>query len=220
MRPLALAVALVAAAGCAGDDDDVVTVFAAASLTDAFTEIAERYDGEVRLSFDGSSSLRAQIDSGAPADVFASADGRDAGEPFALNGLVIATPPGNPAGVSQLADFGRAELLLGLCAIEVPCGALARQALDGAGVVPRLDTEEPDVRSLLGKVEAGELDAGIVYRTDVAAAEVDATPVPKEHDVVATYPIEALTDDGEAFVELVLSADGRAILAEHGFGLP
>jgi molybdate transport system substrate-binding protein len=213
-------VALLVVAACSGEEDDAVIVFAAASLTDAFTEIADRYDGEVTLSFAGSSALREQIDSGAPADVFASADARDAGEAFATNSLVIAVAPGNEAGVGGLADFARDELLLGLCAPEVPCGALARDALDLAGVEPSLDTEEPDVRALLAKVASGELDAGIVYRTDVEAAEVDTVRVPKEHDVVASYPIAALTDAGESFVELVLSDEGRSILASHGFGPP
>lgn len=218
VAPVVLPLLLVAAACGGGGGGDVVTVFAAASLTDAFTDIAERYDGEVRLSFDASSSLRAQIEAGAPADVFASADARDGGEPFAVNALVIATAPG--VEIDGLAAFERDDLVLGLCAPDVPCGALAREALAKAGVEPRVDTEEPNVRSLLRKVASGELDAGIVYRTDVRTADVGTLPIPEEHAVSATYPIAALTDDGQAFVDLVLSAEGRAILDDHGFGLP
>ncbi|HYD09703.1 MAG TPA: molybdate ABC transporter substrate-binding protein [Acidimicrobiales bacterium] len=224
MRRLLLVLCLLGLVACSDDgrDDASITVLAASSLTDALTEIAEAFDGEVTLSFGGSSSLRAQIAAGSPADVFASADSDDDGAAFATNGLVIVVPAGNGADVNGLDDFSNDGLLLGLCAEEVPCGRYAREALDRAGVTPSVDTEEPDVRSLLGKVESGELDAGIVYRTDVLAAgdAVEGVRLPKEHDVVVTYPIDALTEDGDAFVDLVLSAEGRAILADHGFGPP
>jgi len=218
----ALALVLVLAACGGGDDGDAVRVFAAASLTDAFTEIAEAFVGEVTLSFAGSATLRAQIESGAPADVFASADERDDGEPFALNTLEIAVPAGNPGGVTGLEDFADDGLLLGVCADEVPCGRYARAGLASAGVDAAIDTSEPDVRSLLTKIEAGELDAGIVYRTDVVAsgAAVDGIAIPDDHNVAVTYPIAALTDAGEDFVAFVRSDEGRAILAAHGFETP
>jgi molybdate transport system substrate-binding protein len=248
-------------AACGGDDDDAaddagsstsagdsalegdITVFAAASLTDAFTEVGEAFEAEnpdagVDFSFEGSSTLREQILEGAPADVFASAntsnmdqvveagaatDPRD----FVTNQLQIAVPADNPAGITGLADFARDDLLLGLCAEEVPCGEFGREALANAGVTPAVDTDEPDVRSLLTKVEAGELDAGIVYVTDVLSAgdAVEGIDIPADDNVVATYPIAPLADAGnpevaEAFVAFVLSDEGQSILASYGFGSP
>lgn len=237
-----LLVGLVGVVGCGDDGDPAggITVFAAASLSDAFTELADRFEAsdggvEVELNFAASSALREQILAGAPADVFASANPSnmqavvDAGaaEPpadFVENELQIVVPAGNPAGITGLGDFADADLLLGLCAAEVPCGQFGREALAAAGVAPSIDTEEPDVRSLLTKVEAGELDAGIVYRTDVLSGgqAVEGVDIPAEANVVATYPIAALTDAGRpeaaaAFVAYVLSAEGQAILAAHGF---
>lgn len=220
-----------------------ITVFAAASLSDAFTEVADRFeaaDGDVsvELSFAGSSSLREQILGGAPADVFASADQADmdrlveAGEvespdAFAENRLQIVVPAGNPAGVDGVDDLADPDLLIGLCAEEVPCGYLGRKALADAGVTPSPDTDEPDVRALLTKVEAGELDAGLVYVTDVVAARdaVEGIDLPAEVDVVATYPIAATTrsahpDAARAFIEFVLGAEGQAILERSGFERP
>jgi molybdate transport system substrate-binding protein len=220
-----------------------ITVFAAASLTDAFDEVGTAFeaanpDTTIELSFAASSALREQILSGAPADVFASAntsnmdqvvDGGAAekSEPFVRNQLQIAIPDGNPMGVTGLADFADADLLIGLCAEEVPCGEFGREALANAGVTASIDTNEPDVRSLLTKIEAGELDAGIVYVTDVQSAgdAVDGIDIPAEDNVIATYPIAALTDSAnrdvaEAFVEFLLSDEGQEILASYGFDAP
>jgi molybdate transport system substrate-binding protein len=220
-----------------------ITVFAAASLTDAFEEVGTAFeaanpDTTIELNFAASSALREQILSGAPADVFASAntsnmdqvvDGgaAEGSEPFVQNQLQIAVPDGNPMGVTGLADFADADLLIGLCAEEVPCGEFGRETLANAGVTPSIDTNEPDVRSLLTKIEAGELDAGIVYITDVQSAgdAVDGIDIPAEDNVIATYPIAALTDAAnrdvaEAFVEFVLSDEGQQILASHGFHAP
>ncbi len=221
-----------------------VLVSAAASLTDAFAEIEVAFEAahpgvKVLLNLGGSSSLRAQILEGAPVDVFASANasnmdrvveaGRVSGEPrvFARNLLQIAVPAGNPAGVHGLDDFADEALRLGLCAEEVPCGEFARRALERAGVVPAPDTNEPDVRALLTKVELGELDAGITYVTDVASTHgaVEGIVIPEDQNVVAVYPIAVLAgapnpDAAEAFVRFVLSYDGRAILAKHGFAAP
>jgi molybdate transport system substrate-binding protein len=194
---------------------------------------------DVILNFAGSSALREQILEGAPADVFASANasnmervvaaGLTAGpvRVFATNRLAIAVPAGNPARVSGLQDFGRAELLLGLCAEQVPCGELARTALSRAGVTPVVDTEEPDVRALLTKIEAGELDAGITYLTDVVAAgaAVEAIEIPDSANPVADYPIAVLTEGrsqqiAAEFVDFVMSEEGRRILTSYGFGTP
>ena len=183
--------------------------------------------------------LREQILEGAPADVFASADVANmdqivvsdgtVGRPtiFATNRMQIAVPVGNPGEVSGLDDFGSDRLLIGLCAVGVPCGDAARTVLASARVAPAVDTNEPNVRALLTKIGAGELDAGLVYVTDVAAAadEVMGIVVPAELNVVGEYPIVVLSGGAnrrgaEDFVSFVLSAAGRAILSGHGFGAP
>lgn len=220
-----------------------VLVSAAASLTDAFSEIEAAFEFDhpgvdVVLNLGSSSSLREQILEGAPVDVFASANTSNMGHVveagvavsptiFALNRLQIAVPEGNPAGITGLEDFAREELFIGLCAEEVPCGDFARQVLDEAGVVPSIDTNETDVRALLTKIEAGELDAGITYVTDVLATggAVEGVEIPDELNVVAGYPIAVLTsapnpDAASAFVDFVLSADGRSILEEFEFSVP
>lgn len=225
-----------------GADGEIV-VFAAASLTDAFEEVATAFEdanpgSSVELSLASSSSLREQIIEGAPADVFASADQSNMDElveadeaslpeVFVRNELQIAVPTGNDARVTGLADFSREELLVGLCAEEVPCGRFGRQALANAGVDPAQDTDEPDVRSLLSKVESGELDAGLVYRTDVLAAGdgVEGIEIPEEDNVTAAYPIAVLTrssapEVAAAFVAFVLADEGQAILASYGFEAP
>lgn len=245
---MALLMALVVVLGACGDDGGSVEgellVSAAASLTDAFADVEAAFedanpDVDVVLNLGSSSSLREQILEGAPADVFASANtsnmdqvveaGEVEGEPeiFVRNLLQIAVPSGNPAGVTGLEDFGRDELLIGLCAEEVPCGDFAREALANAGVTPAIDTNEPDVRALLTKVEVGELDAGITYVTDVSSTggTVDGVDIPDDQNVVASYPIAALTnapnpEAAAAFVAFVLSDEGQAILAEYGFAAP
>lgn len=218
-----------------------VLVSAAASLTDAFAEAEAAFEAahpgvDVVLNLGGSSSLREQILEGAPADVFASADtsnmdqavaaGEVAGDAqiFARNLLQIAVPAGNPAGIIGLEDFGRDELLIGLCAEGVPCGGFAREALANSGVSAAIDTNEPDVRALLTKVQAGELDAGIVYVTDVDSADrgVESVDIPEDQNVFADYPIAVLANApnpgaAAAFVEFVLSVEGQEILAAYGF---
>jgi molybdate transport system substrate-binding protein len=259
LRWCVCALLVVAAAACADDDDDddsaagrteateaegltgSITVFAAASLTDTFGEMADSFEEEnlgatIKTNFGASSALREQILAGAPADVFASANTSNmdqlvdadavAGEPevFVTNQLEIAVPAGNPGGVDGLDDFAKADLAIGLCAEEVPCGQFGREALANAGVTPAQDTDEPDVRSLLTKVEAGDLDAGLVYHTDVLAAgdEVEGVEVPEEFNIIAAYPLAALSASGNAdlaaaFVEFVLSDEGQSILGSYGF---
>ena len=221
-----------------------VLVSAAASLTDAFAEIEVAFEAanrgvDVILNLGSSSSLRDQIIEGAPADVFASASrstmdqvvaaGGVAGDPqvFGHNLLEIAVPAGNPAGVTGLEDFADEDLLIGLCAAQAPCGAFGREALEKAGVTPAVDTDEPDVRALLTKVEAGELDAGLVFVTDVLSAggRVDGVVIPDEFNVVADYSIAILADGpnpdaAAAFMAFVVSAEGEAILDSYGFLAP
>lgn len=221
--------------------DGELVVFAAASLTESFREIEAAFERmhpgvDVRMSFEGSSSLAQKVIRGAPAGVFASANPRQmrlaakagqlAAEPvtFAANRLQIAVPPGNPANVRSLAAFGKERLKLALCAKEVPCGAAAREALRIAGVAPRPDTLEQDVKAVLTKVRLGEVDAGLVYRTDVAAADgaVHGIGFPAAAKAVNEYQIGVLRqapngDAAGAFVDFVLSKKGQKILAEFGF---
>lgn len=224
------------------DAGDTVLVMAASSLTDGFAEIeaafeADNPDIDVRLNLAGSTSLREQILQGAPADVFASANvltmqavvsAGDALEPatFATNELEIAVPMGNPAGVVSADDLANPELFVGLCAARVPCGDFARQALSQLGVTASIDTNESDVRSLLTKIEAGELDLGIVYATDIDSSDqIEGIALPAAVDVPIEYPIAVLAESpnpegARAFVDFVLSAQGQTILAAHGFGSP
>lgn len=237
-------VALLVLSGCGAEsgtgEREEIVVSAAASLAQAFAEIEDEFEGlhpdvDVVLNTGGTSALREQILAGVDADVFASADpvnmeavasaGEVLDEPrlLAVNSLEIAVPSGNPADVTSLADFSRDEPFLGLCAVEVPCGSFAREALDRAGIDPAIDTEEPDVRALLTKLEVGELDAGIVYVTDVIASPmVDGIAIPAEFNVAAEYFIAVLRRSrqpqlAEDFVEFALSDAGQAILGGFGF---
>ena len=221
-------------AGCAAapaQQQQTVTVFAAASLTEAFDELALRFEAanpgvDVVLSYGGSSALATQIGEGAPADVFAAAS-EDAMQPltdvyevFATNTLQLAVPIGNPAGVEALADLAEPSLVLALCAPEVPCGAASQALFEAAGLAPVADTYEQDVKAVLTKVELGEVDAGLVYRTDVRSADVEGIALPEAEDVVNRYPITALTPAGGAFADYVRSAERRAVLDRLGFGAP
>ena len=229
--------------GSGAGPDGRILVSAAASLTDAFEALARDFEAahpgsDVTLNLAGSSALRTQILEGAPADVFASADtptmdqvvqaAAVAGEPriFARNRLQIVVPRGNPGRVSGLSDLAREELLVGLCARDVPCGALAREALARAGVTPSLDTEEPDVRALLTKVALGELDAAVTYVTDVRASDaVEGIDIPPDQNVEAAYPVAVLSgapnpELARAFVDYLLSPEAGDVLRRYGFSPP
>ncbi len=221
-----------------------LTVFAAASLTESFTELGEDFEAanpgvRVAFNFAGSSALAQQINSGAPADVFASAAppnmkqvtdaGGTTGDPttFARNELEIVVPKGNPAKVTGLADLGKADLKIALCAEQVPCGAAARKVFEAAGVTASPDTLEQDVKAALTKVKLGEVDAALVYRTDVNAAggEVEGIEFPESGKAVNDYPIAPLANApnavaAKAFVDFVLSAAGRSALSDAGFAVP
>lgn len=238
---LSLVIALTGCADSAGEADESVTVLAASSLTEAFTTLAAAFEQanprvDISLSFGGSAGLAEQITAGAPADVFAAADDVtmgtviDAGlaaRPvhFARNTLQIVTPRGNPAGVTALVDFADESLLIALCEPRVPCGAAAEAVFATAEITPAPDTLEQDVRAVLTKVELGEVDAGLVYRTDVLVAGDAVTGVDfAEAEAAANYyPIVALTGAGgasAAFVAFVRSVEGQRILGEAGFGAP
>lgn len=220
-----------------------VTVLAAASLTEVFGSLAERFEAahpgvRIRLSFGASSVLAQQIDSGAPADVFASAATRNmqqvisagsasTSSTFAGNVMAIAVPPGNPAGIGQLADLSRHGVTVALCRVQVPCGAAARQVFSSAGLTVKPVTEEADVKATLTKVEMNEVDAGVVYLTDVRAAggKVRSIPIPASVNAATQYPIAVLTKAANpaaarAFVGYVLSDAGRALLVAAGFEQP
>jgi molybdate transport system substrate-binding protein len=220
-----------------------LTVYAAASLSATFEEIGRQFEAEhdgvdVELSFGGSSDLATQIQEGAPADVFASADTAtmdelvDAGlaadpQDFASNTLEIAVPPGNPAGITTFQDLAEPGLALVVCAPEVPCGAAARSAADLAGVTLDPVSQEQSVTDVLAKVTSGEADAGLVYATDVRAAgdDVEGIDFEESAQVVNTYPIAPVADSDEPelareLVEAVLGGPGRQILRDAGFGKP
>ncbi|MEU6136947.1 molybdate ABC transporter substrate-binding protein [Nocardioides sp. NPDC047086] len=237
--------ALLALAGCGssseGTQEQELTVFAAASLTDTFTELAEEFEkdhpgAKVTTSFGGSSDLVAQIEDGAPADVFASADTKNmdklgdlATDPqdFASNTLEIATPPGNPAKIKAFQDLAKDGTKVVVCAVEVPCGNATAQMETETGVDIKPVSEEQSVSDVLAKVTSGDADAGLVYVTDVTAAGDTVTGVEFEESdqVVNTYPISALdgaddADLAQEFVDLVLSEAGQKVLSDAGFGQP
>jgi molybdate transport system substrate-binding protein len=218
-----------------------VTVFAAASLKESFTALGKEFEAahpgtKVTFNFGGSDVLAASITSGAPADVFAAAspktmktvtDAKDAtGTPvtFARNQLEIATLPGNPKKIASLKDLTKSGLKVALCAKTVPCGAAAQNALTASNLKLTPVSYEADVKSALTKVELKEVDASVVYKTDVKAAggKVDGVEFPESAKVINNYPIVLLKDApdataAKAFIALVESAEGTKALTTAGF---
>jgi molybdate transport system substrate-binding protein len=218
-----------------------ITVFAAASLTKTFGELATKFEAEhpgvtVATSFAGSADLVAQITAGAPADVFASADTKNmakvstlVGTPvnFATNVLEIAVPPGNPAKIATFADLAKPGVKTVICASVVPCGAATLAVESATGVKLTPVSEENAVTDVLGKVSSGEADAGLVYVTDVKGAGSSVTGIPfaESSSAVNTYPIATITAStnakvAKAFVGYVAGKVGRSVLAAAGFGAP
>ena len=266
--PIASVAVLTLVAGCGGEDDAEpttttaaaatsaapasttpvvagdITVFAAASLTESFTEVGAAFtaanpDAKTEFSFDASSALVQQIVEGAPADVFASADtanmdkltdaAHNGSDPviFASNLLTVIVAPDNPLGITGVADLANPDIKTVICAPEVPCGNYANQIITAAGVAVTPVSLEQNVRGVVTKVTAGEADAGIVYVTDVIAAgdAAEMVEIPVDINVVAEYPIATVAasqnpEVGEAFIDFLLGIEGQAILAEHGFGPP
>lgn len=229
-----------------------LTVFAAASLTDAFTEMGGNFQAAnpgvtVTFNFAGSQALRTQIEEGAPADVFASASGKEMDaavegkfiadgvkQVFLTNKLVVILPADNPAGLEKLEDLAKPGVKIVLAAEEVPVGNYARQSFDlmkgsfGSDfkdkVLANVVSNEDNVKQVVAKIQLGEADAGIVYTSDaVAAPELKTVEVPAELNVIAKYPIAPLlksenADLAQSFIDYVLSDEGQAILAKWGFG--
>ncbi|MFC9549886.1 molybdate ABC transporter substrate-binding protein [Rhodococcus sp. NPDC056960] len=256
----AAALGLALVTGCGSNDDNSasgsaestsasadggdITVFAAASLKNTFTELGEMYQtahpgSHVEFSFAGSSDLAAQLDQGATADVFASADtnnmtkvvdaGLVAGSPvnFATNTLTIVTAPGNPKGITSFADLNREGTLVVTCAPQVPCGSATQKVETASGVDLTPVSEESSVTDVLNKVTAGQADAGLVYVTDAAGAgdKVTAVAFPEAAQAVNTYPIAALSasknpEAAQGFIDLVTGPEGQAVLAKAGFAQP
>jgi molybdate transport system substrate-binding protein len=220
-----------------------INVFAASSLQEAFTTLGQQFEAahpgvKVVFNFAASSDLATQITQGAPADVFASASIKnmtqvttagDASNPtsFVKNVMEIAIPPANPAKITVLADLARSGIKLALCQAQVPCGSTAAMVFTNAKLTVHPATLEPDVKSVLAKVELDEVDAGVVYVTDVrsAGAKVIGILIPDDVNASTTYPIAALTKSGnsataQAFVAYVLGSDGATVLAADGFEKP
>ncbi|MBV6697213.1 molybdate ABC transporter substrate-binding protein [Kitasatospora aureofaciens] len=221
-----------------------ITVFAAASLKETFTELGKKFEAanpgaKVKFNFGGSSSLATSINSGAPADVFAAASpatmktvtdpGGASGQPatFVKNTLTIAVPKGNPKHITGLNDLTASGVKVALCAKEVPCGAAALTALKAANVNLTPVTLEQDVKGALTKVELGEVDASLVYRTDVKAdaGKIDGVDFPEADKAVNDYPIAALAkapnkDGAAAFVAYVQSPEAKQVLTAAGFQAP
>ena len=243
-----------AATVTSSSEERTLHVFAAASLTDAFTELGKNFETanpgvSVAFNFAGSQALRTQIEEGAPADVFASANktemdalvtsahvAQDTQQIFLSNKLVVILPADNPAGLEKLEDLANSGVILVLAAEEVPVGKYARQALDqidgqfGNGfrdkVLANIVSNEDNVRQVVAKVQLGEADAGIVYTSDaVAASELKTIEIPAEVNVSAEYPIATLTqsahtDLADQFIAYALSNAGQAVLQKWGFAPP
>lgn len=230
-------------AGAGSSVSGSITVFAAASLTESFTAMGKQFEAEhpgttVTFSFGPSSGLAEQINQGAPADVFASASAKnmdqvkDAGNaakptPFAANVMEIALPADNPATITQLSDLARSGVKVALCQPAVPCGAVAAKVFENARLTVKPVSLEADVKSVLAKVTLGEVDAGVVYVTDVRAAgdKVKGIQIPSDLNASTSYPISTLKGSSnpataQAFVDYVLSSAGSTVLSRAGFEKP
>jgi len=218
-----------------------ITIFAASSLTESFDAMAKQFekkypDVSVKFDYDASSNLATQINQGAPADVFASADQDnlqktiDSGAVtppavvFAKNRLEIAVEKGNPKKIKSLADLQKSGLVVVLCADQVPCGKYAAQSLAMAGVTINPSSKEENAKATLSKVSIGEADASIVYVTDVKASKgtTSGVKIADKQNVIATYPMGVVKESqnataAKAWVQYVTSKDGQKTLRKFGF---
>jgi len=232
-----------AAGSSSAGQTGTITVFAAASLKETFTELGKQFEAAhpgdtVKFSFGASSALATQINSGAPADVFASASPKNmnqvvtagnASNPqdFAKNVMEVAVPPSNPAKVTSVNDLAKSSVKTALCQPQVPCGVVAAEVFKNAKITVKPVTLQPDVKSVLTQVELGNVDAGVVYVTDVMAAgsKVKGVTIPADVNASTLYPIAALSHSQEeaiaqAFVAYVLSPTGEQVLKAAGFQQP
>jgi molybdate transport system substrate-binding protein len=238
---LAMLIATVQPASAQQKPSGQITVFAAASLTESFDAIAKQFekkypDVSVKFDYDASSNLATQINQGAPADVFASADQDnlqktiDSGAVtppavvFAKNRLEIAVEKGNPKKIKSLADLQKSGLVVVLCADQVPCGKYAAQSLAMAGVTINPSSKEENAKATLSKVSIGEADASIVYVTDVKASKgtTSGVKIADKQNVIATYPMGVVKESqnataAKAWVQYVTSKDGQKTLRKFGF---
>jgi molybdate transport system substrate-binding protein len=220
-----------------------ITVLAAASLTGTFTQLGKQFEAAhkgdtVKFSFGPSSGLAEQITSGAPADVFASAAPQnmdtvvkagDASNPkdFAKNTAEVAVPPDNPGKVKSVNDLAKKSVKVALCQPQVPCGVVASEVFKNLGIKVKPVTLQPDVKSVLTQVETGNVDAGMVYVTDVQAAGsmVKGVKVPASDNASTLYPIATINDSkhksiAQSFMSYVLSPAGQQVLSAAGFQQP
>jgi molybdate transport system substrate-binding protein len=220
-----------------------ITVFAAASLMGSFTQLGKQFEAAhkgdtVKFSFGPSSGLATEINSGAPADVFASAapanmqqvvSAGNASSPtnFAKNKAEVAVPPDNPGKVTSVKGLAKSSVKVALCQPQVPCGVVAAQVFKNVGIKVKPVTQQPDVKSVLTQVETGNVDAGMVYVTDVMAAgsKVKGVTIPASDNATTTYPIATISSSkhksiAQAFVSYVLSPTGQQALATAGFEKP
>lgn len=226
--------------GSNGGPSGEITVLAASSLTEAFTDLEKtfeaQHDVDVKISFDSSSVLAEQAVQGAPADVLATADERTMGtvvdegltdgdpKTFAENILTIATPPDNPANVASLRDLESDDVTFAVCVPEAPCGNATQELFDLNDIDAEAATQEQNVKSVLTKVALGEVDAGMVYVSDAKAAgeDVDTVDAKMASQVVNPYPIAVLSDAAapelaQEWVELVRGEEGQQVLKSYGF---
>lgn len=227
MRRGALAGLALALAGCGEDAGTVALV--PSSLTGVTVEIDDALGHETDWVIAGSSRLVRQLADGARADVLITADGETmqdavgqalvAGEPVVIAGnrLVVALAPGNPGRIDDLNDLSNPDLLIGVCAAEVPCGRLAAEAMGALGLEVALDTEEPNVRALALKVETGELDAGLIYATDAADLGLETLRGDALDEFVTEYLATAVDGPSHEIVDFLRSPAGRRLLADDGF---
>ena len=231
------------ASSSASSSTGAITVFAAASLMGTFTQLGKQFDtahpgDTVKFSFGPSSGLAAQITSGAPADVFASASPKnmdevvkagDAASPqdFAKNTMEVAVPPNNPGKVTSVNDLAKSSVKVALCQPQVPCGVVAAEVFKNASITVKPVTLQPDVKSVLTQVETGNVDAGMVYVTDVMAAgtKVKGVTIPASDNASTLYPIATISSskhksEAQAFVAYVLSPAGQQVLTAAGFQKP
>jgi molybdate transport system substrate-binding protein len=251
---IAAGVVAVAVAGCSSSSSSspsassssstgTITVFAAASLMDTFTQLGKQFEAAhkgdtVKFSFGPSSGLSTQITSGAPADVFASAapanmdtvvQAGDASNPqtFAKNTMEVAVPPNNPAKVTSVNDLAKKSVKVAVCQAQVPCGVVAAQVFKNVGITVKPVTEATDVSSVVTEVETGNVDAGMVYVTNVLAegSKLKGIVIPAADNASTLYPIATITSSkheaiAKEFVDYVLSPAGQKVLTAAGFQKP